>query len=75
MAGGPNAAIAPCMRCAGPADRTSDGLETDWYRCRACERTFGICWDGEPLPERPMWPITEEEADKIRALARLLDRP
>lgn len=42
MAGGVNAAIVPCMRCAGPARRTSEGLENDYYKCDECGYGFGM---------------------------------
>ncbi len=55
MAGGPHAAIVPCIRCLGPADRTHEGLETDRYRCRECGTDFLIDWsDGAPTEDR--WP-------------------
>ena len=67
MAGGPNASVAPCMRCSDPADRISEGLETDWYRCRSCGLKFGIDFEAEGPPAEPMWPITaEKRADILR---------
>jgi len=42
MAGGENAAIVPCLKCAGPAHRTYEGQEDDHYRCSECGFEFGI---------------------------------
>lgn len=61
MAGGPNAAVAPCMHCDEAADRESEGQETDWYLCRSCGKRFGWDFDGRPQPATPLWPPTEEE--------------
>ncbi len=47
MAGGPNASVAPCMRCADPADRITEGWETDLNRCRSCGIKFGIDFEAE----------------------------
>ena len=69
MAGGPNAAIAPCIGCASSAARTSEGLEDDHYLCGTCGRTFGICFE-HMIPDQPMWPITDEKAAEIRAFAQ-----
>ena len=60
MAGGTNAAIVPCLRCAG-----------DNNKCSACGKNFGINWSYDGPPQRPCWPISEEEAKNIRRLARL----
>jgi hypothetical protein len=65
MAGGPNAAVIPCLFCAGPADRQSEGLETDYYRCRSCGAGFGFDFEEAGPPERPMWPITPEQRSQI----------
>lgn len=69
MAGGVNAAIVPCMRCAGAAHRTSEGLENDYYKCEECGYGFGIDWSYEGPPREPCWPISEEEARERRAMA------
>ena len=73
MAGGPHAAVATCIECAGPADRTSEGLETDYYKCRECGSGFGICFDedigGGGPPDKPLYPPTPEEAEAIRKMA------
>ena len=64
------------MRCAGPADRTHEGLETDWYACRACGERFGICFDasgGSAPPDEPMYPPTAEERAAIRRFNGLDD--
>ncbi len=70
MAGGPNAQIVPCWRCAGAADRIAEGLETDYFRCRVCGHEFGICFDegmgGGGPPDRPLYPPTPEDAEAIR---------
>lgn len=62
------------MICAGPADRTRDGLETDWYSCRDCGESFGICFDpsagGSGPPDEPLYPPPPELAESIRAHAR-----
>jgi hypothetical protein len=69
MAGGANAAIVPCMKCAGAAYRTYEGCEDDHYRCSQCGSEFGIDWSCDVPPQAPCWPISEEEAEKIRAMA------
>jgi hypothetical protein len=56
MAGGPNAAVVPCMWCQGKSNRTSEGLETDWYLCEACGQKFGLDWEESGPPEAPCWP-------------------
>ncbi len=73
MAGGPNAAIIPCRHCAGPARRTHDGLETDWYEC-ACGWKMGIDWEHGGPPKRPLWPITDRQRRAIEAIALMTDR-
>lgn len=69
MAGGVNAAIVPCRKCAGPAHRTSEGTEDDYYMCSKCGDKFGIDWSVDGPPQSPCWPISEEEAKKIRKMA------
>lgn len=71
MAGGGNAAIVPCMKCAGRANRTCEGQEDDHYRCSECGFEFGIDWSQDGPPETPRWPISEEEAQEIREKATL----
>ena len=66
MAGGINAAIVPCLRCVGPANRTSECLENDYYKCNDCGYGFGIDWEYDGPPQKPCWPISEEEAEKRR---------
>ncbi|MCW8140373.1 MAG: hypothetical protein KIT58_15845 [Planctomycetota bacterium] len=68
MAGGPHARIVPCMECAGPAERTHEGVESDRYRCRACGEEQGIDWRRGPA-EAPTWPIPRDEAEAIRRWA------
>ncbi len=69
MAGGVNAAIFPCLRCAGPAHRTYEGQEDDHYRCSECGSEFNIDWSYDGPPQSPCWPISEEETEKIRKMA------
>ena len=70
MAGGPNAAVAPCLHCAGPAERVSEGSETDWYRCPGCGTRFGMDFDAEGPAREPMWPITAEQRAQILKMGR-----
>ncbi len=72
MAGGANAAIFPCGKCAGPAHRTHEGLETDLYQCSECGYKFGVDWSVDGPPQTPNWPISKEEAEKIREMAALV---
>jgi hypothetical protein len=74
MAGGINAATVPCLKCAGAAGRTSEGLENDYYECAACGFRFGIDWYYEGPPQKPCWPISEEEAERRRREADLVFR-
>ena len=46
-------------------------METDWFRCRDCGAKHGISFDGQPLPETPMWPVSEERVRLTRTLAVL----
>ena len=75
MAGGPFGDVATCMTCAGPSDRTSEGLETDWYLCRDCGATFGLCFDegagGGGPPTKPLYPPSAEEAARIKKFGAL----
>jgi hypothetical protein len=62
MAGGPDAAIVPCMVCLDDnaltrATRTREGVETDQYRCER-GHTFGLDWRRGPAT-RPQWPPDE----------------
>ncbi len=75
MAGNDNTRTIVCPTCLyqlgsiEPAHQVREGIETDWYRCRLNHQN-GICWDGEPLPERPLWPATatqEKAAQFVRA--------
>jgi len=70
MAGGEYAAILPCLRCAGPADRIFEGLEDDHYRCRECHAEFAVDWSYDGPPKTPCWSISEEEAEECRQIAR-----
>ena len=74
MAGGIFATIVPCLRCAGAAQRTAEGQEDDHYKCRECGNVFLIDWSYDGPPQRPCWPISEEEARNIRRIARLFHR-
>jgi hypothetical protein len=71
MAGGINAAIVPCIRCAGAAQRTTEGQEDDQYKCSECGKVFLIDWSYDGPPQRACWPISQEEAKNIRRMARL----
>ena len=80
MAGGPRAAVAPCWRCLGPADRVSEGLETDSYACAGCGYRFGIDFDAAGPPAEPLWPITPERRAEFLRFAEAMgwkkpDRP
>jgi len=65
MAGGKHAKFVACMKCAGKAQRTSEGLETDWYKCTECSNKFGITW--EEIPYKPQWPISDEQKNDIKS--------
>jgi len=60
MAGGPFAAVVPCMVCMDEhrritkATRTHEGVESDQYRCDG-GHAFGIDWRTGPATE-PQWP-------------------
>ena len=55
MAGGPNAALVPCIHCGRCAVRIGEGLEDDLYRCEA-GHDFGIDWSHGGPPAGPQWP-------------------
>jgi len=69
MAGGVNAAIVPCLKCAGAADRTSEGQENDYYQCGECGFEFGIDWSYDGSPQTPCYPISEQETKERREMA------
>jgi hypothetical protein len=69
MAGGVNAAVVPCGKCAGPAHRTYEGQEDDHYRCGECGYSFLIDWHVDGPPQNPCWPVSEEKAEEIRKMA------
>lgn len=69
MAGGVHAAVVPCLKCAGRADRISEGQENDYYRCDTCGYKFGIDWAYAGPPQKPCWPISEAEAAERRSRA------
>ena len=74
MAGGPNAECVPCIRCAGKANRVSEGIETDYYQCSECAEKFGIDWEGAGgPPDQPRWPPSAEEVAEIRRIREILD--
>jgi hypothetical protein len=75
MAGGVNAAIVPCWKCAGPAHRVYEGFEDDHYKCGECDFGFGIDWSRSGPPQSPCWPISEEEASQIRELWGRMSNP
>ena len=72
MAGGEHAAIVPCVRCLGPSNRIYEGLEDDHYRCRECHCEFAVDWSYDGLPEKPCWPISQEEAEERRKIAQYI---
>ena len=69
MAGGINAAVVPCLQCVERADRISEGQENDYYRCSSCGYKFGIDWSHNGQPQKPCWPISEEEAAERKKMA------
>jgi hypothetical protein len=70
MAGGPNAEIVPCLVCFARAQRTSEGLENDWYRCEA-GHTFGVDWSHGGPPDAPRWPPSDEARAEFERFQRL----
>jgi len=71
MAGGPNAAVVPCMKCFGRAVRTSEGLENDAYRCEA-GHAFLVDWTYDGPPKEPRWPPTDEERARFEVMKKFL---
>jgi hypothetical protein len=69
MAGGTYAVTVPCLKCAGPALRTAEGQENDYYTCAHCGLSFGIDWMAGGPPLTPCWPISEEDAQDRRRKA------
>jgi len=69
MAGGVNAAIVPCLKCAGAAHRTSEGQENDYYQCGECGFEFGIDWSYDGSPQTPCYPISEQDTIERREMA------
>ena len=75
MAGGMNAAIVACWKCAGEAHRTYEGMEDDYYECGKCGFKFGIDWSHSGPPQTACWPISEEQASQIREVwAKMLEK-
>ncbi len=78
MAGNDNARTIVCPTCLyqqgniEPAQRIREGIETDWYRCQH-DHENGICWDGEPLPDSPLWPATDKQEKAARFVRAALD--
>ena len=72
MAGGINAAIVACMKCIERAVRTYEGIETDGYQCSACGFQFSIDWSHTGAPQKPCWPLSEEEAEEARLISHLI---
>ncbi len=73
MAGGPHAARVACLTCAfegvvAPAERTSEGMENDGYRC-ARGHTPMIDWS-RARPTAPTWPPSAEECEAIAKMGR-----
>ena len=79
MAGGENAKHIVCPTClyqAGQivvAKRTSEGQETDWYRC-AHQHKNGISWDGQELPDQPLWPASQKDRQIAQVVTAELAR-
>src|SRR5262245_66633505 len=73
MAGGPNAASVMCILCTERAERTSEGVETDRYRCTACGQTFLVNWD-ESQPSAPCWPPRPEDVASLKAVVATRSR-
>lgn len=69
MAGGEHAAIVPCLKCTGPAHRTTEGLENDSYLCAVFGFALLIDWPYEGPPRTHCWPISEEEAGRRHKVA------
>ena len=72
MAGGENAALVPCLNCVGRAIRTFEGMEDDWYECTECGAKFGIDWSHEGPPQKPCWPLSEEEIKEARRVIAVI---
>jgi hypothetical protein len=70
MAGGPHAAFAACVRCAGKAERVTEGAERDGYRCTQGGCEFHIPWGLTELPKKPCWPPDPDYATAIREFWR-----
>ncbi len=73
MAGGINANIVPCMKCIGRAVRNYEGMETDGYECSECGYQFSIDWSHPGPPQKPCWPLSEEEAKEARRMIELIE--
>ena len=72
MAGGPNAAVAGCWRCAELANRVSEGIESDGYLCASCGYQFSIDFFSSGPPSEPLWPLTpRQKAEILTASERL----
>jgi len=71
MAGGPLAAVVPCMVCMSdrreitPAGRVHEGIESDRYLCEQ-GHSFAIDWRTGPATE-PQWP---PDPELVKAFAR-----
>ncbi|MBS1120091.1 MAG: hypothetical protein H6Q90_2319 [Deltaproteobacteria bacterium] len=70
MAGGPFAHAVPCMHCFDRAERTGEGLETDWYRCPAGHE-FGVDWDAAGPPTSSRWPPSAAEIAEFERFRKL----
>lgn len=73
MAGGTHAAVVPCIKCIGGAVRTYEGMETDAYECSECGHPFSIDWSHGGPPQKPCWPLSEEETKEARRIMELIN--
>ncbi|MGZ3474132.1 MAG: hypothetical protein ACXWUG_07255 [Polyangiales bacterium] len=61
------------MKCFARAERTSEGQETDLYRCEQGHE-FGIDWSPEGPPTSPRWPPSDEARKQFETMQRILER-
>jgi hypothetical protein len=60
-----------CLECGEWADRISEGLENDAYRCNGCGRGFSVDWR-RGQPTEPTWPETPEGLAEARRLFAIM---